>query len=120
MEEDRVSFQGIIIIRYRGAVSWMSQCQKSIAYSLIDAEVIIGYKGAKEAAWIEKVTNDLGERGLEPYIPTLYYNNLGATQLMKDIKFYARAKHIEIRYFYIRNNMVRRNRLWIEHIPLKD
>jgi hypothetical protein len=66
------------------------------------------------------VTNDLGERGLEPYIPTLYCDNLGATQLMKDTKFYARAKHIEIRYFYIRNDMVRRNRLRIEHIPLKD
>ena len=66
------------------------------------------------------MTNNLGERGLEPYIPTLYYNNLGATQLIKDIKFYARAKHIEIRYFYIRNDIVRRNRLQIEHIPLKD
>ena len=39
----------------------MSQRQKSIAYSLMDAEVIIGHKGAKEAAWIEKVTNDLSE-----------------------------------------------------------
>ena len=43
-------FQGIIIIRYRGAVLWMSQCQKSTAYSSIDIKVIVGYKGAKEAA----------------------------------------------------------------------
>jgi hypothetical protein len=86
----------------------------------MDAEVIAGHEGAKEAAWMEKVTNNLGERGLEPYIPTLYCDNLGATQLIKDIKFYARAKYIEIRYFYIWNNMVRRNRLRIEHIPLKD
>jgi hypothetical protein len=89
----------------------MSQCQKSTACSLMDAEVIAGHKGAKEAAWIEKVTNNLGERGPEPYIPTLYYDNLGATQLIKDMKFYARAKHIEICYFYIRNDIVRRNRL---------
>jgi hypothetical protein len=98
----------------------MSQRQKSTACSSMDIEVIIGHKGAKEAAWIKKVTNNLGERGLEPYIPTLYYNNLGATQLMKDMKFYARAKHIEICYFYIRNNIVQRNRLRIKHIPLKD
>jgi hypothetical protein len=69
---------------------------------------------------MEKVTNNLGEQGPEPYIPTLYYDNLGATQLIKDTKFYARAKHIKIRYFYIRNDMVRRNRLRIEHIPSKD
>ena len=69
---------------------------------------------------MEKVTNNLGERGLEPYILTLYYDNLEATQLIKDTKFHIRAKHIEIRYFYIWNNIVRRNRLQIEHIPLKD
>jgi hypothetical protein len=119
-EEDRVSFQGIVVIRYGGAVSWMSQRQKSTACSSMDAEVIAGHEGAKEAAWMEKVTNDLGERGPEPYIPTLYCDNLGATQLIKDTKFYARAKHIEIRYFYIRNDMVRRNRLRIEQIPSKD
>jgi hypothetical protein len=55
--------------------------------------------------------NNLGKQGLEPYILTLYYNNLGATQLIKDIKFYTKAKHIKIRYFYIRNNIVQRNRL---------
>ena len=79
IEEDRVSFQGIVIIRYGGAVLWMLQRQKSTAYSSMDTEVIIGHKGAKEAAWMEKVTNNLGKRGLEPYIPTLYYDNLGAT-----------------------------------------
>jgi hypothetical protein len=52
------------------------------------------------------VINNLGKRGLELYILTLYYNNLRATQLIKDIKFYARAKYIEIRYFYIRNDIV--------------
>jgi hypothetical protein len=45
----------------------------------MDAEIIIGHEGAKEAVWMEKVTNNLGERGLEPYIPTLYCDNLGAT-----------------------------------------
>ena len=89
----------------------MSQRQKSTAYSSIDAEVIAGHEGAKEAAWIEKVTNNLGEQGPEPYIPTLYCDNLGATQLIKDMKIYTRAKHIKIRYFYIRNNIVQRNRL---------
>ena len=78
----------------------------------MDIEIITGHKGAKEAAWMEKVTNDLGERGSEPYIPTLYYNSVAATQLIKDTKFYTRAKHIEIRYFYIRNDIVQKNKTW--------
>jgi hypothetical protein len=40
--------------------------------------------------------------------------------LIKDIKCYTRAKHIEIRYFYIRNDIVHRKRLYVEHIPSKD
>ena len=35
---------------------------------------------------------------------------------MKDTKHYNKAKHIEIRYLYIRNDMVQRNRLQIEYI----
>ena len=69
----------------------------------MDLEIIIANKGAKEAAWLEKVTNDLGERerGSDLYIPTLYYNNLGGINLIKDIKFYNKAKYIEIHYFFI-------------------
>jgi len=36
------------------------------------------------------------------------------------MKFYAKAKHIEIRYFYIRNDIVQRNRLQIQLIPSKE
>jgi hypothetical protein len=72
----------------------------------MDLEIITANEGAKEAMWLEKVIEDLGKRGSNPYIPTLYYNNLGGINLMKDTKFHNKAKHIEIRYFFIRNNMV--------------
>jgi hypothetical protein len=69
------------------------------------------YKGAKETVWLKKIIEDLGERGSNPYIPTLYYNNLRGINLIKDIKFYNKAKYIKIRYFFIQNNIVQRNRL---------
>jgi hypothetical protein len=72
----------------------------------MDLEIIIANERAKEAAWLEKVIDDLGERGSDLYIPTLYCDNLGGIDLIKDIKFYNKAKHIEIRYFFIWNNMV--------------
>ena len=46
----------------------MAQRQKSTAQSLMDLEIIIANKGAKKAAWLEKVIEDLGERGSDPYI----------------------------------------------------
>ena len=72
----------------------------------MDSEIITANEGAKEAVWLEKVIEDLGERGSDPYIPTLYCDNLGGIDLMKDIKFYNKAKHIEIRYFFIWNDIV--------------
>jgi hypothetical protein len=72
----------------------------------MDLEIIIANEGAKEAAWLEKVIEDLSERGSDSYIPTLYYNNLGGIDLIKDMKFYNKVKYIEIRYFFIWNNMV--------------
>ena len=100
----------------------MAQRQKSTAQSLMDLEIIIANKGAKKAAWLEKVIDDLGERerGSDPYIPTLYCDNLGGIDLMKDTKFHNKAKHIEIRYFFIRNDMVQRDRLRVQAIESKE
>ena len=81
----------------------MAQRQKSTAQSSMDSEIIAANKGAKEATWLEKVIEDLGkrQRGSDPYILTLYYNNLRGIDLIKNTKFYNKAKHIEIRYFFI-------------------
>ena len=98
----------------------MAQRQKSTAQSLMDLEIIVANKGAKEAAWLEKVIEDLGERGSDPYIPTLYCDNLGGIDLIKDTKFHNKAKHIEIRYFFIRNDMVQRDRLRVQAIESKE
>jgi len=47
----------------------------------------------------------------------LRYDNLGKIDLIKDTKHYNKAKHIKIRYLYIRNDIVQRNKLQVEHIP---
>ena len=46
-EHDRISFQGMAVIRYGGAVIWMAQRQKSIALSSMEAEIIAASEGAK-------------------------------------------------------------------------
>ena len=50
-------------------------------------------------------------------MPILQYNNLGRIDLIKDTKHYNKAKHIKIRYLYIQNNIMQRNKLQIKHIP---
>jgi hypothetical protein len=95
------------VIRYRGAVIWMAQRQKSTALSSIEAEIIAASEGARSAVWLEKLTRDLEERDdVNPFIPTLYYGNKGAVDLSYDTKHHQKANHIETRYLFVRNDIV--------------
>ena len=71
-------------------------------------------KVSQEAVWLEKLTDDLNEVFDTP--PVLYYDNLGVIDLIHDHKFHLKAKHIDIRCNFIRNNMLKKGRLTIEHI----
>ena len=72
-------------------------------------------EASREAAWLEKLNRDLDDLASIP--PTLYSDNQSAVALIRDPKYHARAKHIDIRYAFIRNDMVAKERLYVEHIP---
>jgi hypothetical protein len=117
-ESDRVSFQGWAVIRSGGAISWVSNRQKSTAQSSMEAEFMAASEASREAAWLEKLNRDLSDQNKGP--PTLRLDNVSAVTLIHDPKFHARAKHIDIRYMFIRNDMVGQDRLKVEHIPGAD
>ena len=50
-EEDRISFQGMVVIRYGGAVNWHAQWQRATTLSSMEAEIMAASEGAKEMAW---------------------------------------------------------------------
>ncbi len=81
----------------------------------MEAEFIAGNEAAKEAAWLEKLVKDLGETETVT-VPVLRIDNQGAIDLIHDHRFHAKAKHIDIRLNFIRNDMVENNRLLVEHI----
>jgi hypothetical protein len=84
----------------------------------MEAEIMAANQGAKEIAWMEKLQRDLGSGApTTPYVPTLYCDNQSAVDWSHNAKFHDRSKHIEIQYYYVRNDMVNRNRLKIVHIP---
>jgi hypothetical protein len=87
-EHDWISFQGMVVIRYGGAVIWMAQRQKSTALSSMEAEIMAASEGARLVVWLEKLTRDLGERDDDPFIPTLYCDNKSMVDLSYDTKHY--------------------------------
>jgi hypothetical protein len=84
----------------------------------MEAEFMAASEAAKEAAWLEKLNTELKDNVTEP--PTLRSDNNGAVTLIHDPKFHARSKHIDIRYMFIRNDLVAQNRLKVVHIPGAD
>ncbi|KAI0997083.1 hypothetical protein K3495_g11105 [Podosphaera aphanis] len=116
-EDDRKSFMGFIMMYNGGPISWQAQRQKSTAQSTLEAEIISANEGEKEASYLEKIWKDIVH---QRYIPILYCDNDPAVQFMKDSKFHSEAKHIELRYLFICNDMVAQSRLRVQHLPGKD
>ncbi|KAI1004930.1 hypothetical protein K3495_g3287 [Podosphaera aphanis] len=117
-ESDRKSFQGYVIVWYGGATSWAANRQKSTALSTMEAEIMAASEGAKELAWMEKVCSDLNLDWKEP--STLWTDNEAAMELSKTTKFHNKAKHIEIKYLFVRNDMMQRNRISVKHVAGND
>jgi hypothetical protein len=114
-KSDRVSFQGWCVTRAGGAVLWTAKRQKSVALSSIEAKFMAASEASKEVAWLEKLNIDLNKDRSK--IPTLYCDNQGAVELIYNTKFHNRAKHIDIRYHHIRDDMVQKGKLEVIHIP---
>ncbi|KAI0999085.1 hypothetical protein K3495_g9111 [Podosphaera aphanis] len=66
---------------------------------------------------MEKLWEDVGH---QKYIPVLYCDNDAAVQFAKDSKFHNKMKYIDLRYLFIRNDMIAKGRLQIQHLAGKD
>jgi hypothetical protein len=50
-------------------------------------------------------------------MPILYCDNQPTVDIIHSPKHHSKTKHINIRYFYVRNDIVKAGRLQVEHIP---
>jgi hypothetical protein len=95
------------------AVAYSSKRQPCIASSSTEAEIIAASAGAVE---VIHVRNLLIEMGLPQTAPTkVYIDNSGAVELSRDRKSCHRSRHIDRRYFKIRE-LVAEGHLAVEHI----
>ena len=114
MGEDRTSYLGWVTIDYGGAISWSSQKQKCTAQSTMEAEFITASKASREITWLEKLWKEIKP---SHEIPTLWCDNDAALIITSTTKHHNKAKHINIQYFFIQNDMVKRGRLKVQYLP---
>jgi hypothetical protein len=100
-----------------GAVTWSSKKQAIVVLSSTKAEYVAQTRAVKELIWLRTILGELTSPFENP--TTLNCDNQGAITLVKDNKFHARTKHINIRYHFI-CEAVENGKIKMQYIPTDD
>ena len=99
-----------------GVVSWTSHKQSTVATSIMEAEYTALSDASRE---VIARTQLYAELRLKLSPPLLFSDNQGALDIFEDSTNYQRAKHIDIRYHFIRH-VLRNNQISIDYIPSSE
>jgi hypothetical protein len=101
-----------VLINRGGAITWASQRQQSVSLSTTEAEFVAASQATKEAIWLNRLFDDIAR---EHEKPSLLMDNQSAIRLIHNQEFHKRSKHIEVRYFFVRD-MVKRGDLKVKYV----
>lgn len=88
-------------------ITWKSKKQACVALSTAEAEYMALSNAAQEAVWLRELTNDLKDGALKS--PTVVFeDNEAAIKMAKNPQYHGRAKHISIKYHFIREQVTNR------------
>jgi hypothetical protein len=111
---DRKSTTGYIFLFCGGPISWQSRKQPTVALSTMEAEYMALSDGIRELLSRMYYITELGISLVQPTIT--FTDNQAAIALADGEGDYRRAKHIDIRYHFIRDHLLR-GTLEINYIP---
>ena len=101
--DDRHSTSGNVFLLAKGAVSWLSKKQATVALSTTEAEYVALSGATQEAIWLRRLLTDVGKPLAEPVV--INEDNQGAIAMAKNPVGHARTKHIDIRYHFVREGV---------------
>ena len=101
--DDRHSTSGNVFSLARGAVSWLSKKQATVALSTAEAEYVALSTATQEAIWLRRLLTDVGEPLEESIV--IHEDNQGAIAMAKNPVGHARTKHIDICYHFVREGV---------------
>ena len=97
----RRSTSGVLVLYANGAIAWSSKLQNTVALSTTEAEFVAASECTKEVMWLMRLLSELGALS-ENDVPKVFVDNASAVRLVKFPEFHKRSKHIEVRYYYVR------------------
>ena len=115
--DDRKSMSGYMFQISGAAISWRSKKQSCVALSIAEAEYIALASAAQEAIWMRQLLTDLRNPLREP--TRIFEDNQSAICLAKNPQFHGRAKHIGIKYHFIREQ-VEKGTVELQYCPTEE
>lgn len=112
---DRKSVMGYIN-NFLGPISWKSNKQEDVSLSTANAEYVALSEGTRDLKFLTYLTQSMYPT-TDP--PTLYCDNMGAIQNCKQELNHKRAKHIDIKHHFVKDE-VKKNRINITHVRSTD
>ena len=101
---DHKSTSGYLFLVGGTAVSWRSNKQTCVALSTAEAEYMALASAAQEAVvWMRQLSKDMKTDVCEPTV--IFEDNQSAICMAKNPQFHGRAKHIGIKYHFIREQV---------------
>ena len=99
-KETRKSTSGVVCKYANAAITWQCERKQCVALSTTEAEYVSAVSGAKEIMWLKKI---FFERKIEIFKYMLRIDNTSAVKLIKIPEFHQRRKHIDVRYYFLRD-----------------
>ena len=116
--DDRRSVSGVSVTVGKSSASWFSSTQKIVTLSTTEAEYVALGDGISEALFVKGVLSFIIPSISENCIK-VFVDNDGAISLANNPLRSARAKHIDVRFHFIRE-LTRSKTISIEYVPTKE
>ena len=104
--DTRRSTTGHVYTLGASPIVWSSRLQRLVATSTTEAEYIGCFETAKDAIWLRNYVCELGYPCGGP--TPIHQDNLSCITLTRDDAHHSRTKHIDIKYHFTRDQIVRR------------
>jgi len=113
--DTRKSTFGYVYLLAGGAISWKSAKQSVIAASTMEAEFVACFEATVQANWLRNFISGLGVVDSISKPLKIYCDNSAAVFFSKNDKYSKGAKHMELKYFAVKEE-VQKRKVSIEHI----
>uniref|UniRef100_A0A6N2K712 Integrase catalytic domain-containing protein n=1 Tax=Salix viminalis TaxID=40686 RepID=A0A6N2K712_SALVM len=113
--DTRKSTFGYLFLLAGGAVSWKCGKQSVIATSTMEAEFVACFEATVQALWLRNLISGLGIVDSIAKPLRIYCDNSAAVFFSKNDKYSKGAKHMEIKYLSVKEE-VQKRRVTFEHI----